>query len=95
MGRWSSDRIPCKIDIGGRELIMVERVEIDGKILEKPGNEQEAEEMLSTMAGREHFVHSGVAILGENGETLASFFETTTVEFLDISKSDIENYIRF
>ena len=39
-------------------------VEIDDKILEKPNSVEEAQTMLSTMSGRQHHVHTGVALYG-------------------------------
>lgn len=38
-------------------------VELDGQILEKPKNEADAKRMLSKLSGREHAVHTGVAIV--------------------------------
>jgi len=37
-------------------------VEVDGEILEKPENEEDARVMLSRLSGRNHFVHTGVAL---------------------------------
>jgi len=39
-------------------------VEIDDEILEKPNSVEEARAMLSTMSGRQHHVHTGVALYG-------------------------------
>lgn len=78
-------------------------VEIDDSILEKPKDEDDAKRMLTSMSGRKHRVHTGVALyrLGSNetgvAETpklLDSFTDTACVTFTEITPEDIEAYVK-
>ena len=77
-------------------------VEIDDSILEKPKDKDDAKKMLTSMSGRKHRVHTGVALyrLGssemEDADKpilLDSFTDTARVTFTDISKEDIDAYV--
>ncbi|MCB1616586.1 MAG: septum formation inhibitor Maf [Pseudomonadales bacterium] len=64
--------------------------ELDGRILVKPENRQNAVEMLTLMSGREHRVFSAVSIYdGIKQETLVS---ETRVFFRQLSAREIEKY---
>ena len=66
-------------------------VEIDGKILGKPGSAAVAAEMLRSLSGREHAVHTGVALVGHNhAHTLV---DTAKVCFLEVEEPTIQWYI--
>lgn len=52
-----------------------------GKILGKPASKEEAREMLTMLAGIEHVVATGVAVV--LGEKIISFTEETKVKFYD------------
>ena len=72
-------------------------VDLDGKILEKPKDENEAIEMMKALSGRDHYVHSGVAIFSsvcslEDGP-VAEFYETTKVTFTSLTEEDILAYV--
>ena len=80
-------------------------VEINGEILEKPKNTEDAHRMLSLMSGQVHTVHTAVVIFG-NGPRQAgsvggiaqlvkqtSFVESTSVKFVDLSLTDKEAYV--
>lgn len=66
-------------------------VVLDGVILEKPKDEDDAFRMLSNLSGRAHDVYSGVALLtpvrGEHQPHL--FFERTSVSFGPLEPQDI------
>ncbi|MFZ9301081.1 MAG: Maf family nucleotide pyrophosphatase [Chitinophagaceae bacterium] len=64
---------------------------IQDKILGKPASRDEAIFMLSSLSGRSHHVITGVVIL--KGEDEYAFAETTEVNFHDLSKQEIENYV--
>ncbi|OIJ10270.1 septum formation inhibitor Maf [Anaerobacillus arseniciselenatis] len=66
-------------------------VSINGEILGKPNNEEEAKEMLCLLSGKNHEVYTGVAIISD--EKTVSFHERTIVSFLPLEESDIESYI--
>lgn len=63
----------------------------NGKILEKPKDEDDAVAMLSSLSGQTHRVYSGVAIftsaLGESAPHL--FYESTSVVFAPLDLEDI------
>ena len=66
-------------------------VALDGRILGKPENPEQAAAMLRQLSGREHHVHSAVAIaLGEHIEMALS---TSTVRFAKLSEDRIRRYL--
>ncbi len=66
-------------------------VVIDGKIINKPGNEQEAIEMLKYLSGRTHEVFTGVCILGKNFQK--EFYDRSLVRFMPFEEEEIIYYI--
>ncbi len=66
-------------------------VVIDGKVLNKPANRQEAIEMLSTLSGREHRVITGVSLRDINGIT--TFSEESDVRFVSLREDEIVYYV--
>ena len=68
-------------------------VAIDGKILGKPIDEQDAVEMLKLLSGRTHSVFTGVCIIASDGSE-NSFAEETTVEFWELSDELIDDYVK-
>ncbi|KPP56369.1 hypothetical protein Z043_126018, partial [Scleropages formosus] len=75
-------------------------VTVDGLILEKPVDKQDAYRMLSRLNGKEHSVFTGVAIIlchekeGKNIEYNAvDFYEETRVKFADLSEEMLWEYI--
>jgi septum formation protein len=66
-------------------------VVIDGDILGKPKDNQDAASMLRRLSGRSHEVMTGVSLRGPGWE--ANRVETTTVEFSQLSVADIEWYV--
>lgn len=67
-------------------------VAVDGEILGKPADEQDAARMLSMLSGRQHSVYTGVCIIRADGSEV-SFVEQTLVEFRTLSKQDIADYV--
>ena len=66
-------------------------VALDGKVLGKPRDEEDAFAMLSALSGREHHVYTGVtALLGEQAVTQ---HEETAVVFRDLAPEEIRAYI--
>jgi len=66
-------------------------VELDGKILGKPGNIEQATSMLRQLSGREHKVHTAVAIALD--DRTESAFSTSTVRFAVLSEERIRRYL--
>ncbi len=68
-------------------------VTLDGEILGKPSNEEEAERMLSRLSGRAHEVYTGYCVMRvSDGKTVCSSVRTT-VMFKNLSKETIRRYI--
>ncbi len=66
-------------------------VEIDGDILAKPFDAEEAARMLAQLSGRTHRVHTGVAL--RRGDDRAGEVVTSLVTFAQITAEMIEWYV--
>lgn len=64
----------------------------DHQLLGKPENEKEAFEMLNKLSGKSHEVISGVCIVDKNN--IISFDDCTEVTFKELSKEEIDYYIK-
>ncbi len=71
----------------GSDTIVV----LDGKILGKPLNRDDAKETLSQLSGQTHEVYTGVSIM--YGRNHSVFLEKTNVTFWELSESEIERYL--
>ena len=69
-------------------------VSIDGKILGKPKDEAEAEEMLRRLSGRTNTVYTGLALVNRSSGRTVSDFEATDVKFRQLSDDEIKAYVR-
>ncbi len=71
-------------------------VAVDGKILGKPHDHKEAEEMIRSIEGRAHQVYTGVCIVlkAEDGEedVICNFFDETDVEVYPMTEDEILAY---
>lgn len=67
-------------------------VTVDGMILGKPEDEQDAFRMLSMLSGKTHEVVTGVAFLYNH--KLHAFYDSTTVYFKELSDDEKWFYIR-
>lgn len=74
----------------GADTVVVYRNEILGK----PGDEEEACDMLSMLSDRTHQVYTGVALVSmENGQKkVRTFYERTDVTFYPVSRGEIAAY---
>lgn len=71
-------------------------VELNGNVLEKPKNREDAKNMLAQLSKQRQRVYTGVAILekkGDNVRSIAKFHVTTFVEFKSLREDEIERYI--
>ena len=66
-------------------------VTIDGHILGKPADEQDATRMLQLLRGRAHDVHTGVSLISAAG--IKSAVDTTRVWFAPMTDADISWYV--
>lgn len=89
--------------LAARKAMAVERAEdetvlgadtvvvLDGEILGKPKNREDAYNMLKSLSGRVHSVFTGVCAIG-NGVSM-TFAEETKVEFYKLTDEEINTYI--
>ena len=72
-------------------------VSIEGEILGKPKDENDAVRMLTLLSGKEHQVYTGVTMIWINGEGKQeeySFYVCTGVLMYRISREEILDYVR-
>jgi septum formation protein len=82
------------IAVGARESLVIGAdtiVVIDGKVLGKPRDADDAVRMLRMLSGRTHFVITAVAAAFE--ERMASAVEQVSVTFRELGDDEIEAYI--
>ena len=77
---------PDRIVIGADTVVI-----LDGKVLGKPRNKDDAFSMLRSLSGRIHTVITGCCLIRDGRER--SFGERTRVEFYPLSDREIEDYI--
>ena len=65
----------------------------DGKILGKPKDKTDAENMLRSLSGEWHSVISGVTVLDSNSAKSESFYVETKVKFAPLTDDEIAYYI--
>ncbi|MCD8249419.1 MAG: Maf family protein [Lachnospiraceae bacterium] len=68
-------------------------VAVDGQILGKPRDEEDAARMLRMLQGRAHEVATGVAVLTPDGREPLSFAETTRVHVFSMTEEEIRTYV--
>lgn len=68
-------------------------VSLQGNILGKPKNEQEAFSMLKSLSGKCHEVYSGITLINTKTNKILSECVCTKVKFSHISDADIQKYI--
>ena len=66
----------------------------DGTIMEKPKDEAEATNMLLSLQGVSHQVHTGVSLVFTDGRLVKSFSETTHVTFAPLDTEEIAAYVK-
>jgi septum formation protein len=67
-------------------------VVLDGRILGKPRDKDEAVSMLTALSGREHRVYTGVTVLGGDVR-MQSAAEETAVRFRALTQQEIHSYV--
>jgi septum formation protein len=76
----------------GRPILGVDTtVVLDGSVYGKPGDAEEAAEMLEALGGRTHEVVSGLCLVTPGWEEVAD--ETTRVSFRPLTPRDIAGYV--
>lgn len=81
-------RHPGKITIGADTIVV-----LDGTVLGKPANAEEAVQMLQALSNRSHTVWTGVCISGPAEGLETRFAEQTEVFFAALSDEEIRAYV--
>ncbi len=68
-------------------------VVLDGEIINKPKDPDEARQMLKKLSGKTHKVYTGFTILDTKTNKIYSDFEVTDVKFRELEDNEIEQYI--
>jgi septum formation protein len=78
---------------GGDEIVLGADtvVVIDGHVLEKPVDAEDARAMLQRLAGREHTVITGICLRHEGGAIVDH--SITTVRFAALTATEIDDYV--
>ena len=82
-----SSRFPDRTIIGADTI-----VELDGELLTKPKNLEDAVKMISKLSGKKHTVVTGIAII-HNGHTFLDSDETC-VQIQPLTEVQIHNYLK-
>jgi len=77
---------PGRVVVGADTVVI-----LDGEVLGKPRDKDDALRMLRALSGKIHTVVTGCTIL--SGRQTASFADTTSVEFYPLTDREIEEYI--
>jgi len=80
-------QVPSDCVVIGADTI----VALDGTLLGKPENPEDAKEMLSLLSGREHSVITSVCLM--HGEKFRVFSQETRVQFYPLSENEINAYV--
>ena len=68
-------------------------VVVDGVVLGKPRDADDAFRMLSMMQGRSHLVHTGVCLMNMNGGESHGFVDTAEVRLRNLTEGQIRRYV--
>lgn len=72
----------------GADTIVV----LDGEILGKPADEEDAIKMLMRLSGREHTVITGVCLAC--GDKKTTFYKSSKVTFYKLERDEVKRYVR-
>ena len=87
-GQAVSQRMPDRFVLAADTAVVV-----DGQILGKPSNAEDAARMLRLLSGRSHLVVSGVCLIKNGAPAVTTEVETTVVEFAGLLPAEIAWYV--
>lgn len=79
---------PKDIIIGADTAVL-----LDGELMGKPRDAEDAARMLRQLSGRVHTVITGVSIIYSDQEDAETFISETKVEFYELSDKEIDDYV--
>jgi len=100
VGRLSREKAAKVVELLADGSIVVAAdttVDVDGQILEKPADDDDARRMLRLLSGRTHLVHTGVTVSGPGGNMAEHPSRTivveTAVSFVELAEPVIDWYL--
>jgi septum formation protein len=84
---WVASKHPERFVLGSDTT-----VHLDGKVLAKPGNMEEAREMLGRLSGRTHVVYTGVSLQYLDRDINETFGVRSEVTFKSLDDQTIDRY---
>jgi len=69
-------------------------VELNGVIIGKAKNPEEAFKIIKNLVGKTHNLITGIAITKTDDPKIVVDYDTTSVEFITLSDAEIENYVK-
>jgi len=85
---WAAEQRPSSVCVGCDTVVL-----LDGEILGKPENPQEARAALTSLAGNEHLVLSSLAMVQAEEGFRRVGLQETRVGFRSLSPAEIEAYV--
>jgi septum formation protein len=98
VARLSAEKACVVADRVGTDRIVVAAdttVDVDGRILEKPSDDDDARRMLGLLSGRTHLVHTGVTVVGfaTSSPAPATIVVETAVDFVVMTPAMVDWYV--
>ena len=84
-----ADRYPADLVLGGDTVI-----DVDGTLLGKPHDLNQAETMLRQLQGRDHQVHTGLALIRHKTRLSAAVVETAHVRMKPCPDEELRDYLK-
>jgi len=69
-------------------------VAFKGMIFGKPSNKNMAADMLRSLSGKTHAVHTGISLVHDQSDRVVTAVESTEVTFGELSDAEIMNYVK-
>ena len=69
-------------------------VELNGVVIGKAKNQEEAFKILKNLMGKAHNLITGIAITNTDDPKIVIDYDITSVDFLTLSDSEIDNYVK-
>jgi septum formation protein len=89
--RLATGKAAARVHPGELVLAADTTVVVDGEILGKPGDDEDARRMLRLLSGREHSVLTGIAL--QDGSRTAAEVDEALVRFADLTPTEIDWYV--
>ncbi|MGN1003319.1 MAG: Maf family protein [Oscillospiraceae bacterium] len=91
LSRLKADAVAAEVEEDDLIIAADTVVALEGTILGKPADEEEAFRMLSVLSGARHQVYTGVTV--QQGDKVLTRHEVTSVDFRPLEAEEVELYI--